>query len=303
MNVLNKLIVSSIPLIPKSLVRHFASRYIAGEELSDAVRMVSHLNAQGYRATLDVLGEHISRKEEALLSHETILGVIDAIATEQLDSNISVKLTQLGLKLDREYCLELTSRLAVAAQYGKNFVRIDMEDSSLTDDTLWVYRELGKEFQNVGIVLQAYLYRTEEDARALISEGLKNFRLCKGIYIEPEAIAIRDRKAINANYLKILRTMFDGKAYVGIATHDEALVNAAYSMINEMKLSKDDYEFQMLLGVLPELRSSILNKHHHLRVYVPFGKSWYHYSVRRFKENPQVAGHVFKALFTKNHIN
>lgn len=298
MNVLNKLVVTTLPLVPRPIVRHFASPYIAGEELSDAVNVVKHLNSQGMLATLDVLGEHIHRREEAAAATDAILEVITAIEREKLDSNVSIKLTQLGLQLDRTFCLENVRKIVRRASDINNFVRIDMEDSSTTDDTIWIYREIRKNFPKTGIVLQAYLHRTENDAVALSRDGLGHFRLCKGIYIEPANISYKGKEEINANYLKVLRVMFEQHAYVGIATHDSALVEGAYRIINDMKLRKEEYEFQMLLGVRPDLRRQILERGHRLRVYVPFGKHWYHYSIRRFKENPQVAGHVIRALFS-----
>jgi proline dehydrogenase len=298
MELLNKLLVATIPLVPRPIVRKFAGRYIAGEEIGDAVAMVRELNAGGARATLDVLGEHISRREEATAARDAILEVLGAIDRERLNSNVSIKLTQLGLQLDRDFCLENVRAIVRRAAEIKNFVRIDMEDSSTTDDTIWVYREVRTSLPNSGIVLQAYLHRTEKDAVDLIAGGLGHFRLCKGIYIEPAAIAFKGKDEINANFLRVLRTMFEKNAHVGIATHDSALVEGAYRIIREMKLSKESYEFQMLLGVRPDLRRGILADGHPLRVYVPFGKSWYQYSIRRFKENPQVAGHVLQALFS-----
>ncbi len=303
MNILNKLIVSTLPAIPRPIVRKFANRYIAGEELTDAVRVVKDLNTHGIMATLDVLGEDISRREEAAAARDKILEVFQAIEKESLDANVSIKLTQLGLKLDRQFCLENVRRIVSTAKAGKNFVRIDMEDSSVTSDTIWVYREIRKEFDNSGIALQAYLHRTEDDAIQLINAGLSNFRLCKGIYIEPEAIAFKPHDEINRNYLRVLRTMLDRGAYVGIATHDEELVRTAYAMVGEFHLQKSQYEFQMLLGVRPDLREQIVRDGHRLRIYVPFGKQWYQYSIRRFKENPQVAGYVVKALFNKYRFN
>lgn len=303
MNVLNKLIVAALPAVPKSIVRQFANRYIAGEEVSDAVHTVRDLNRQGALATLDVLGEDIHHDAEATSSKEKIIEVLQAIRHENLDSNVSIKLTQLGLKLDRSFCFKNAREIVAQAAALGNFIRIDMEDSSCTDDTIWIYRELRKEFQNVGIVLQAYLRRTLRDAELMIEDGLRNFRLCKGIYIEPEEIAYKTRDAINANYVQVLRMMLQRKAYVGIATHDSALVHAAYEIITELQLGKQEYEFQMLLGVRPELRTRILRDGHRLRVYVPFGRQWYEYSVRRFKENPQIAGYVFKALFGRVHMN
>jgi proline dehydrogenase len=303
MNVLNKLIVAALPAIPKPVIRQFANRYIAGENIEDAVRVVKELNSQGALATLDVLGEDIHNREEATISRNNILELLEAITHQHLNANVSIKLTQLGLKLGKEYCLETTREIARWAREAGNFVRIDMEDSTCTDDTIWVYRELRKEFNNLGIVLQAYLRRTMCDTQSLINDGLMNFRLCKGIYIEPEQIAFKSHSEINHNYNDVLRYMLQQKAYVGIATHDDELVNAASVMLKEMNVPKSAYEFQMLLGVRPELRSKILRDGHRLRIYVPFGKQWYQYSIRRFKENPQIAGHVLKALFSRNQLN
>lgn len=303
MNVLNKLIVAALPAVPKPVVRQFANRYIAGEDIQDAVRVVRDLNSRGALATLDVLGEDIHNRDEAVTSQKHILELLAAITHQQLNANVSVKLTQLGLKLDREFCLANAQSIVQEARKLGNFIRIDMEDSTCTDDTLWIYRELRKTFNNVGIVLQAYLKRTMSDAQALIDDGLNNFRLCKGIYIEPEEIAFKSHSEINKNFLDVLRQMLRQKSYVGIATHDVELIGAASDMINEMKLQPSGYEFQMLLGVRPELRSRILRDGHRLRIYVPFGKQWYQYSIRRFKENPQIAGYVLKALFARNHLN
>ena len=303
MDFLNKLVVATLPAIPKPIVRYFANRYIAGEEIRDAVRVMKELNARGMMATLDVLGEDIHQREEAIAARSKIIEALRAIAEEQLDSNVSIKLTQMGLKLDRSFCLDNARTIVAMAKELKNIIRIDMEDSSCTDDTIWIYRELRKKFDNVGIVLQAYLRRTEGDAKQLIDDGFKNFRLCKGIYIEPESIAFKNRDEINQNFIRVLRLMLQNKAYVGIATHDAALIDAAYGIIAECGMRNADYEFQMLLGVLPGLRSKVVRDGHRLRVYVPFGKHWYQYSLRRFKENPHVAGYVFKALFTRNHIS
>lgn len=297
MNVLNRFIVSTLPAVPKPIVRKFASRYIAGEHLVDALRVVRDLNALGAMATLDVLGEDITERSEAADSRKMILSVFDAIAREKLDSNVSIKLSQVGLKLDREFCLENMREISAKATSLKSFIRIDMEDSTCTDDTLWVYRELRKSAPNLGIVLQAYMRRTQADADALIAEGVGNFRLCKGIYIEPAAIAYKERAEVNANFNRVLASMLKRKSYVGIATHDSDLVAAAYTLIAELGLKNSDYEFQMLLGVRPDLRAKILKDGHRLRIYVPFGARWYQYSIRRFKENPQIAGYVLKALF------
>jgi proline dehydrogenase len=303
MNVLNKLIVATLPAVPKSIVRQFANRYIAGEEISDAVRVVKDLNRQGILATLDVLGEDIHQRDEAIGSQKKILEVLDAISAEKLDANVSIKLTQVGLKLDKTFCLDTMRVIVRRAKELGNFVRIDMEDSTCTDDTLWVYRELRKDFANTGIVLQGYLRRTGEDARKLMDDGMMNFRLCKGIYIEAESIAFKGKEAINKNFTDVLSSMLSRKAYVGIATHDDELIANAQRMIAGLKLLPKEYEFQMLLGVRPELRSKLIRDGHRLRIYVPFGKQWYQYSIRRFKENPQIAGNVLKALFSRSRLN
>lgn len=289
-----------LPAIPKPIVRKFANRYIAGEKLTDAVRVVKELNTQGIKATLDVLGEAITTKEEAIVARNEILELFPTIQKEKLDSNVSIKLTQLGLKLDRNFCFDNVRAIVAKANEMNNFIRIDMEDSPTTDGTLWIYRQIRKEYKNCGIVLQAYLHRTEKDAAQLTKEGLGHFRLCKGIYVEPEEIAFKEHDEINQNFIQVMKKMFEQKAYVGIATHDDFLVDAAYRIIQSMKLQKHEYEFQMLLGVREELRTKIVRDEHRMRVYVPFGEHWYRYSIRRFKENPQIAGYVFKALFHRN---
>jgi proline dehydrogenase len=187
--------------------------------------------------------------------------------------------------------------VAHAAELG-NFVRIDMENSPYTESTLALFRRVHAKYpDNVGIVVQAYLRRTEEDVRQLAADGV-NFRLCKGIYVEPESIAFQGREEVQQNYLKCLRIMLDHNCYVGIATHDDVLIDGARDLVSERKLMRDQYEFQMLLGVRDPKRRELIAQGHRLRVYVPFGKDWYGYSIRRLKENPAVAGHVFRALFT-----
>jgi proline dehydrogenase len=299
MHLLNRLVVASIPAIPKPMVRYFAGRYIAGESVQDAVRTVRALNAEGVCATLDVLGEDISRREEAVKSREQSNEVLHTIAREKLDSNLSIKLTSLGLKLDRDFCTEnVREILRVAAGYNI-FVRFDMEDSTCTTDTIGIFRTLHTEFPNTGIVLQAYMRRSEEETLGLLNDR-PNFRLCKGIYKEKKEIAFQTREEVQQNFRRLLELMLKRNAYVGIATHDSVLVDAACGFIRSMGLRKDQYEFQMLLGVRPELRKRLVRDGHRVRLYVPFGEHWYGYSTRRFKENPEVAGYVFKALFMRN---
>ncbi len=300
MNLVNALVVKSLPLVPKGLVRYFANRYIAGETLADAVRCVRQINNDGACATLDVLGEDIFTKEEAVESRQKSVDVLHAIAKEKLDSNLSIKLTSLGLKLDKMFCTEnVREILKVAVQYNI-FVRIDMEDSSVTTHTIDVFRTLYKDFPNTGIVVQSYLFRTADDMKSLMNGGMKNFRLCKGIYKESPTIAFQGREEVQQNYLSVLKQMFESKAYVGIATHDSVLVDGANRIISEMGSKRNEYEFQMLLGVRPELRRRLVQDGHKVRLYVPFGESWYAYSMRRFKENPEIAGYVAKAVFMPN---
>ncbi len=296
MRLVDRVIAQTLPVVPKTIVRQVANRYIAGETTNDALRVAAALNAQGIRATLDVLGEHIHTLEQSQRAVEDYLLLLEEIDKRRVDSTISVKLTQLGLKLNAQACLDLTHRLVRRAKELNNFVRIDMEDSSCTTETLRIYRELRREHSNVGIVIQAYLRRTVDDVAAL--EDLKpNYRLCKGVYVEPRAIAYRDMRVINRNYAYILEKLLRNGSYVGIATHDEMMVWEAFRIIRDLKLSRDAYEFQMLLGVDEQLRDVIHAAGHNIRVYIPFGRDWYAYSVRRLRENPQLAGYVFKAMF------
>jgi proline dehydrogenase len=296
MNLINNLIVGTLPYVPKPIVAKFAGKYIAGATLNDAMNTVRSLNAMNAMTTVDVLGEDIFTKDQAVESRNGSTAVLTAIAERKLDSNLSIKLTSLGLKMDKQFCLDNTNTIIETARASNNFVRIDMEDRTCTDDTLEIYRTMRARYEKVGIVIQAYLHRSEKDIRALTAEKA-NVRLCKGIYVEPADVAIKDRKGIQDNYLKLLRILMEGGSYVGIATHDDVLIDGAKRLVEELKLGKDRYEFQMLLGVRDETRKRLIDEGHRLRVYVPFGKDWYAYSVRRLKENPQMAGHVFKAIF------
>ena len=296
MTLLDRVIARTLPAVPKSIVRRVANRYIAGETTDDALRVVAGLNARGFRATLDILGEHISTMDQAHRATEDYLNVLEEIARRKVDSTISIKLTQLGLKLDRQACLQMATRLVRRASELNNFVRIDMEDSSCTTDTLATYRQLRRDFSNVGVVVQAYLRRTMDDVCAL--EDLRpNYRLCKGVYVEPQEISYHDMRVINRNYVALLERLLANGSYVGIATHDELMVWEALRIIRELNLPSTAYEFQMLLGVEEQLRDIIRAAGHNVRVYIPFGRDWYAYSVRRLRENPRLAGYVFKAMF------
>jgi proline dehydrogenase len=294
----NRLVVTTLPLVPKPLVRRIANRYIAGDKIEDAVRLVRQLNQKGMMATLDVLGEHISKKAEAEATAANYLNALEVIAREKLDSNISIKLTAFGLKLDFDFCLANVRRVVQRAYELNNFVRIDMEDSTCTTDTLRLYDILRQDFRNIGAVIQSYMRRALADIRSLMQDGKPtNIRLCKGIYVEPRTIAYKNRELINKNFTFLLTELMRKKAYVGIATHDERLVWDGMRLVDRLKLPRERYEFQMLLGVDEELRDTIVQAGHRLRIYVPFGKAWYAYSVRRLQENPQIAGYVIQNFF------
>lgn len=296
MSTLNNTIVKFVELLPKPIVKIFAQRYIAGDTLQDAIRVVKELNSRGIYATMDVLGEAIQTKSEALQAKKECLEVLEAIKDNNLMANLSVKPTQLGLALDKEYGLKETAEVVARAKELNNFVRLDMEDSPYTDATFELLKCLREKFDNVGVVVQAYLKRTLSDVQLLNKIGT-NYRLCKGIYIEPEEIAYKDKQKIRDNYLEILKTMLKDGNYVGIATHDDYLVNGALKLLKEMNVPKDKYEFQMLYGVKEDLRDKINEAGHKIRIYVPFGKQWYKYSIRRLKENPQVAWYITKSIF------
>lgn len=295
---IDRAISLTLPVVPKPVVRFFSRHYIAGATTEEALATVRHLAGQGAMSTLDVLGEFVTHLDEAEANTQEYLRLIASIAREgRKETNISVKLTALGLLLDPARCLENMRRLTRRIEENDSFVRIDMEDSSCTDATLKIYRALRDEFgdRRVGVVLQARLQRSLADTAALTHPGA-NFRLCKGIYVEPESIALLDNQAIRDNFVEILERMFAGGAYVGIATHDAWLVERALALVAKHRLTREQYEFQMLLGVLAPLRRRLIAAGHRLRVYVPYGRNWYAYSVRRLRENPQIAGHVFKAL-------
>jgi len=295
LTLLDRVIARTLPAIPKSIVRRVANRYIAGETVGEALRVVAGLNERGIRATLDILGEDIHNLDQAQRAIDGYIHLVEQISRQKVEATISIKLTQLGLKVDPQACMEMADRLVRRARELNNFVRIDMEDSSCTTDTLRIYRELRKDHSNVGVVIQAYLRRTADDVSAL--EDLRpNYRLCKGVYLEPREISYRDMRVINRNFVYLLDRLLRNGSYVGIATHDELMVWEAFRIIRELKLPPDAYEFQMLLGVDEQLRDIIHAAGHNLRVYIPFGRDWYAYSVRRLRENPRLAGYVFKAM-------
>jgi proline dehydrogenase len=289
---LDRAIVRALPVVPKPVVQAISSRYIAGRRIEDACSVAAQLNEVGKMATIDVLGEEIDTADEARAIRDSYLGALAAIDLEGLDANISVKLSALGLELNGGVAARHLRTLVVEASERANFVRIDMEDSARTDQTLRIYRKLRHAgHENVGIVLQSYLRRTLDDIAGL-GELRPNVRLCKGIYVEPPEVAYQGYEEVRQNFVAALEALLDAGCYVGVATHDEVLIDAAERMVAARELGPEEYEFQMLLGVRERRASELVSAGHRVRIYVPFGEEWYSYSLRRLQENPKVAGYI-----------
>lgn len=298
----NQLLADALPYMPKKLIWIFSKRYIAGETIDEAIKASRQLNQEGIEVTVDLLGEFITSIEQAKINKQKYLDIIERFNAEGIIGHFSLKPTSFGLLIDKQICLQNIEEVVKKAAEKKSFVRIDMEDSQCVDMEIEIYRALHQKYPaHVGLVLQAYMRRTKNDLlhiKSFQTNGTPlNFRLCKGIYNEPKDIAFKGFEEIQQHYLKNLRFMFDNHMYVGIATHDKFLVDQALEMIKEKNIDKSKYEFQMLYGVTPELRSSIVKEGHKMRVYVPFGKDWFGYCTRRLKENPKMASHIVKALF------
>ncbi|HEX5132652.1 MAG TPA: proline dehydrogenase family protein [Candidatus Krumholzibacteria bacterium] len=295
MSFVDRVVAATLPAVPKPIVRKVAGPYIAGEHLDDLLRVSRAMNGDGYMVAAAILGEFVSRKEESLAAVGEYKGLLASLSENKIDAYIHVKPTHMGLKIDRDFCLEnIREVLRFAGERGQ-FVRLDMEDSTCIDDTLAVYYRLREDFDNVGVVIQARMRRSLEDIRKLASVKA-NVRICKGIYIEPHSIAYTDPELISRNFTLLLEEMIKGGCYAAIATHDERLVFDAYRLLDQYGVEKEAYEFQMLLGVLAPLRGIIHDAGHRLRVAVPYGPHWYAYSVRRLRKNPAVAGYVLKAM-------
>ena len=300
----NKLIARVLPHFPKKLVWIFSKKYIAGESIEEAVIASRELNKKGIKITVDLLGEFITNLDQARENKDEYLKIIENFEADKIDGNYSLKPTSFGLLIDKEVCYQYIREIVIKAAENNNFVRVDMEDSKCVDLELELFRKLKKEFpKNVGLVFQAYLKRTLSDLENLMDihsdETPINYRLCKGIYVEPKEIAYQSYDQVNQHYIEDLEYLLKNKVYVGIATHDRKLVKAAYQLIEQYNVSPDLFEFQMLYGVTPELRKEIVDKGYRMRVYVPFGKDWFGYSTRRLKENPKMANHIIKSIFIK----
>lgn len=301
---INTLISNLLPYLPKQLVWIFSKEYIAGETIEEAIVNAKKLNAEGILTTIDVLGEFITTLDEAEANKQEYLEVIEKAEAAGVNGNYSLKPTFFGLLIDKEVAYRHIREIVAKAASYDNFVRIDMEDSPCTDMSIELLRRLKAEFPaNVGLVFQAYLKRTLkdiEDLRDLNSDEIPlNFRICKGIYREPEAIAYKRYEEINEHFLRDVDYMFSQKMYPAIATHDKPLVEGSLELIKKHGVTPEQYEFQMLYGVTPALRKSLVDAGHRMRVYVPFGKQWFGYCTRRLKENPKMAGVIIKALFHK----
>ena len=292
----NKIILFLIPLMPKFFVKFFANKYVAGVKTSQALRVVKKLNNKGLSCTLDILGEHTADLKESNAITNKYIDILDRIKLNSLDCNISIKPSHIGSDISDKNFNQNIEKLLIKADNNNNFIRIDMEDSKLTDLTIETYKNNHNYKKYLGIVFQAYLLRTSHDLRTL--EENSNIRLCKGIYNEDSSIAIKDSKLINKNYIELLNIAFDKDIYVGIATHDEKLINDILKIIEDSKIDKNKFEFQMLYGVpMNKTIDYLLKNNYKVRIYVPYGRNWYDYSIRRIKENPNISKYIIQNLF------
>ena len=286
-------------ILPRWSIHPFAKTYVAGESVEETVLVVKKVNNLGFTCTLDILGEHVQSGAEAENITQEYCDLYDVIANENLDCNISIKLTHIGLALDKNIAAENLVRILRQAKLHSNFCRIDMEDSPYTQQTIDLYKDCVSKYPNIGIVLQAYLKRSLEDARALNAPGF-NTRICKGIYNEPETIALLDRTAIQDNFFQITKEILSGNGFAAIATHDIPLIDRIDEWIESTQVSSDRFEFQVLYGVpMSDRLERLLDKGYTVRQYVPFGKEWFDYSLRRLKENPKIMTYVLGNLFKR----
>ncbi len=297
MSMFNQMLASALPHMPQSLVGKVSARYIAGERLEDAMRVVRRYNDRGAGATVDLLGEFVDHFAAVDATVQEYIRILDELDRLQLRAGISVKLTAFGLLLDAARCREAVARVVDHAATRGRYVRIDMEDSPVTDATFEIYRAMRARYERVGIVIQAYLRRTPADAERLVAEGA-DVRLCKGIYVEPQALAWKHPESVRRNYTHTLEILLRGSGHVAIATHDEPLVWDALDLIRRLEIPSSRYEFQALLGVAQPLVDTLIDQGQPLRIYVPYGEAWFAYATRRLRENPAIAGHVTRDLFS-----
>ena len=299
MKLINYLIIQIIPFLPKVFVRLVASPYIAGITDDEMLLNVQKLNNKGYDVAIDILGEHVKTEQEATEITERYANLYDRIASQKLNANLSIKLSHIGQDLGYDFVKSNLMILVNAAKKHNNFLRLDMENSPYTSETINLYKKAFESYSNVGMVLQAYMHRSKDDLDKLANEKF-NVRICKGIYIESEDIAFRDYQKIRDNYIVLVQQALIKGAYVGIASHDEYLIDKLYLWIKENQIPTTQYEFQILHGVPMEKKlQQLIKEGNKVRVYVPYGDNWYDYSVRRLKENPKMAGYIIKNIFSK----
>lgn len=299
MKLINYLIIQIIPFLPKVFVRLVASPYIAGITDDEMLINVQKLNNKGYDVAIDILGEHVTTEQEATEITERYANLYGRIASQQLNANLSIKLSHIGQDLGYDVVKNNLMILVNAAKKHNNFLRLDMENSPYTSETINLYKKAFEDYSNVGIVLQAYMHRSKDDLDKLANEKF-NVRICKGIYIESEDIAYRDYQKIRDNYIVLVQQALIKGAYVGIASHDEYLIDKLYLWIKENQIPTTQYEFQILHGVPMEKKlQQLIKEGNKVRVYVPYGDNWYDYSIRRLKENPKMAGYIIKNIFSK----
>lgn len=262
-----------------------AQRFVAGEKIEDAIRVVQQLNPKGATATLDYLGENVTTREEAAGASTEYVKALEAIDRSSVQCNVSLKLTQFGLTIAQDFCQENVEKVVLKAQEKNNFVRIDMEGSAYTQATLDIFSALHAKYQNVGIVIQAYLYRSEQDIHDMLQKKVR-IRLCKGAYKEPPEIAFKKKSDTDQNYVKLMKILLKSGIYHGIATHDPAMIRATKEFAKAENISANDFEFQMLYGIRRDLQDQLLREGYRLRVYIPYGEDWYSYLMRRMAERP-----------------
>lgn len=299
MSLLNNIIIKTMPILPKKMVKIIADQYVAGNTIKDVTKKTNYLNLQKYEVTIDLLGEHIKTLNETNDITNIYIELLNQIHLQNLLSNISVKPTHVGLDIGIDTFKKNAFKLVQKAEELNNFIRFDMENSTTTDTTIETFKEIRKNYKNVGTVFQAYLKRTYFDLENLIDQRI-NFRLCKGIYNENATIAYKNYNEINENYLKIAELAFKNDTYVGLATHDLNLIKKLYNLIDKYNVPNNKFEFQVLYGVpMKGWLQKHLDNNFKVRVYLPYGPQWYEYSIRRLKENPNIAKYVVKNLFSK----
>ena len=298
MKLINNLIIQILPFLPKFLVKIVASPYIAGITDEEMLQNVEKLNQKGFKVAIDILGEHVQTENEAKEVTNRYVAIYDEISKRNLLANLSIKLTHIGQDLGLDIVEKNLSKLVEAAKKNNNFLRLDMENAPYTSETIKLYKEMFNHYNQIGIVIQAYLHRSINDIKALSNDKF-NVRICKGIYVEDPSLVLNDYNDIRENYISLVKESLNNGSYVGIATHDEFLIDSLYSWILEKNISKDRYEFQVLHGVpMQKKLKKLMDDGNTVRVYLPYGDNWYDYSVRRLKENPKMAGYIIKNLFS-----